>query len=89
MWCHSRPPFPTTAAPPAPGAVSQLVTVTFSRMAMDDHAALLKHEAVAQALSDHIAHMDLEPAKQTQLEALDRGSLSGACHCLRGGVTLP
>eukprot|EP00667_Euglena_gracilis_P002189 EG_transcript_2187 len=53
----------------AQGAISQLVTAVFSRMALRQHATMAQQLAVAQTLGQHIAAMDLEPAKAMQLEA--------------------
>eukprot|EP00668_Euglena_longa_P008872 GGOE01010683.1.p1 GENE.GGOE01010683.1~~GGOE01010683.1.p1 ORF type:complete len:599 (-),score=201.48 GGOE01010683.1:1171-2967(-) len=53
----------------AQGAISQLITAVFSRMAVQNHATMLKHLQVAQMLGKHIADMDLEPAKAMEMEA--------------------
>eukprot|EP00668_Euglena_longa_P007481 GGOE01008960.1.p1 GENE.GGOE01008960.1~~GGOE01008960.1.p1 ORF type:complete len:446 (+),score=111.59 GGOE01008960.1:761-2098(+) len=53
----------------AQGAISQVITALFTRMALEDHAANLKLVAMAQTLGQHIRDMDLEPAKALQLEA--------------------
>eukprot|EP00668_Euglena_longa_P008873 GGOE01010684.1.p1 GENE.GGOE01010684.1~~GGOE01010684.1.p1 ORF type:complete len:661 (-),score=172.29 GGOE01010684.1:1055-3037(-) len=53
----------------AQGAINQLITAVFSRMAVQNHSMMMKQLQVAQMLGKHIADMDLEPAKAMQLEA--------------------
>eukprot|EP00667_Euglena_gracilis_P006483 EG_transcript_6541 len=49
--------------------ISQLITARFSAMAIEGHDAGTKQLALAQSLGKYIATMDLDSAKQVQLEA--------------------
>eukprot|EP00667_Euglena_gracilis_P008717 EG_transcript_8826 len=52
----------------AQGVISQVVTAIFSQMAVGQHGAAARQLELAQTLGQHIARMDLEPAKAIQLE---------------------
>eukprot|EP00667_Euglena_gracilis_P002428 EG_transcript_2428 len=53
----------------AQGAVSQIITAVFSRMAVQHEIMMMKQLQVAETLGNYIAEMDLGPAKAMQLEA--------------------
>jgi len=72
----------------AQGAVSQIITGVFSRMAVANHTVTQKQLRVAQTLGQYIATMDLEPAKAIQYQALNPSALEMTLFQIVGNLEL-